>query len=85
MDSLWNGRWRGLTLKIERRRVRDGGGPTLRVLAPEAAGGMRYLGARVLVAIKDLIWAFGDDLLDCCIALRLHWGHYDAILPFDRE
>ena len=41
MDSLWNGRWRGLTLQIERRRVRDGGGPTLRVLAPDAAGAAR--------------------------------------------
>ena len=41
MDSLWNGRWRGLTLQIERRRARDGGGPTLRVLAPEAEGAAR--------------------------------------------
>lgn len=38
METVWNGIWRGLELRIERRRPKDGGGPTLRVLAGDEAG-----------------------------------------------
>lgn len=41
METVWSGIWRGLELRIERRRGGDGGGPTLRVLAPGAEGALR--------------------------------------------
>lgn len=41
METVWHGTWRGLELRIERRRLCDGGGPTLRVLADDAAGRSR--------------------------------------------
>lgn len=41
MTATWTGRWRGLDLQIERRREHGGGGATLRVFAPDAAGAPR--------------------------------------------
>ncbi|MCR9097243.1 MAG: pyridoxal phosphate-dependent aminotransferase [bacterium] len=41
METVWNGIWRGLDLRLERRRLADGGGPSLRVLAADAAGALR--------------------------------------------
>jgi len=35
METVWNGTWRGLGLRIERRRVDEDGGPTLRILTAD--------------------------------------------------